>query len=210
MLEQKPEVLYSEIGDSSGKIARILSTLGFQQTGISSGAGRHPVWERQIASDADREALATQIDESIEARLETLKEKRQVLAGKAQAVDKDNPNKVDIEQVVNERLGQNDMLSPKESLTFFGYVGAKVRLARSIRNQGVGYSIMLDIKDADKTKIEELLKQSGQESGYRVEPMHSWVKKRNVGIRISSSFSHNSAALQGNVRALAHLAKQLQ
>lgn len=209
MLEQKPEALYSEIGDSSGKVEHILSTLGFQQTGISSGVGRHPIWERHIASDVDREALAAQIDKSIEARLEALKERRQVLADKAQAVDKDNPDKVDIEQVVNERLGHNDMLSPKESLTFFGYVGAKVRLARSIRNQGVGYSIMLDIKDADKAKIDELLKQTGQESGYRVEPMHSWVKKRDVGIRVSSSFSHNTAALQENVRTLAHLAGQL-
>lgn len=209
MLEQRPDALYSEIGDSSGKVEHILSTLGFQQTGVSSGVGRHPVWERQITSDADREALAAQIDQSIEARLEALKDKRQFLADKAQAVDKDNPDKVDIEQVVNERLGRNDMLSPKESLTFFGYVGAKVRLARSIRNQGIGYSIMLDIKDADKAQLEELLKQTGQESGYRVEPMHSWVKKRDIGVRVSSSFSHDATKLQGNVRTLAHLAEQL-
>lgn len=209
MLERRPEVLYSEIGDSSGKVEHILSTLGFQKTGISSGAGRHPVWERQIASDDDRQALATLIDDGIETRLDVLKDRYQLLAEKAQEVDKDNPDKVAIEQVVNERLGLSDMLSPKESLTFFGYVGAKVRLARSIRNKGVGYSIILDIKDTDKTKVEELLKQTGQENGCIVEPMYSWVKKRAVRVRVSSSFSHNADALQGNVRTLAHLAGQL-
>lgn len=209
MLDNNPDALYSKIGDNTGKVKHLLTSLGFQQTGVSSGVGRHPVWERQIASEDDRKALTTQIDQSIEARLDVLKDKREVLTQKAQEVDKDNPDKVDIEQVVAERLNYSNMLSPKESLTFFGYVGAKVRLARSIRNEGIGYSIMLDIKDIDRTKAEELLKETGQESGYRVEPMHSWVKKRDVGIRVSSSFSHDAAALQGNVRTLAHLAKQL-
>lgn len=210
MLELQPEILYSEIGDKEGKIEHLLTTLGYQYKGISQGAGRHPIWEVDISTPEARERYAQTLEQKVGEKIEGLTSLKDSIARKAEEVDMDNPYKVDIEEVVNKRLATTNIVNPQETTTFFGYSGGKVRLARSIENQGLGYYIMLDMRGVDEAKAREVVKTLIPEGQVSINPMYSYRNGMKViGTKIESNFSYNADYLQNSVKSLSTIAKSL-
>lgn len=209
LMEKDPDVLYAEVGDSTGKVQHLLEELGYEHRGKSSGAGQHPVWIREFTDVTDRKICTDKIRGALDERLPKIEQKQETMERKAEEVDKDNPYKVDVEQTVATRLATLDMFSPDNSVNFFGYTGGKLRLARSIRNGDHGYSIMLDVMDGDAETARRLLQDAGVEGRYRITPKHSFEKRRDVGIRITDNLTFDGATLTQDVQTLAKIGKQL-
>lgn len=205
LLFRQPDILETKIGDDSGKIEHLVRLLGYSFRGLSDGAGRHPIWAKDLLSDEDRSAFEVTLDREIEKRLGTLREKAGTLALKARSVDKDNPLNTDIKRTVEERLKTHNILSTNSGVTFFGYVGAPARIARSVANGDYGYSIMLDLKGVDADRVSQFL----DDGTFRLYNLDNQQRGSTPTLRVCTPLTYSPSELTGYTRRLANVATEL-
>ncbi len=206
LISQQPDVLEAKIGDDSGKIEHLMRLLGYSFSGISDGAGKHPVWTKDLLSDEDRSAFGFTLDREIKRRLDILRDKTDTLALKARTVDKDNPHSTNIALAVAERIKNSGTLANDSGITYFGYVGAPVRIAQSVKNGDYGHSIMLDLKGADPNKVSQLLK---EDENFKLSNLETYQQGSTPTLRVSSPLTLNSVELTAYTSRLANVAAEL-
>lgn len=163
LMESEPDVLHCQIADKTGKIYHLVKELNFHNSGEVSEKGAQPIWVREFFSEEERNTFKKYLETCIHNRLTKLARNKRKIQTQAMLVDIDNPDLVDIEQTVTERLKTPDLSDPFKTVTFFGYRGSKVRLtwlpAKMSSDEVAGYRIVLEVKDIDLTRAQAFLQE---------------------------------------------------
>ncbi|MCA9372162.1 GNAT family N-acetyltransferase [Candidatus Woesebacteria bacterium] len=207
LLAEGAEILITEEGDSTGKVKHLLEEQGFISKGVSTGAGRHPKWERTFQNSEERDIFAGQLEKGIAERILLLKDQKAVLTDKALETDVDNPLKVDVEDEVSSRLEIHDVISPDEPRTIFGYTGGRLRIARSTE-QPDGFSTFLDTREISIDDAKRLVRTLGYQNEFEITEVYKFTSSP-VHVRIASRRSRDPTLLKDHMRKLAIVGKRI-
>jgi len=209
LMESKPDFLYCEIADKTGKILNIIQELNFTNSNNISEKDGHPIWMREFISEEDRNTFIKQLEDAIKTRLIKISNIGDQIHAQAALLDVDNPDKLNFKLEAKKRINNENMNSSLRIVPFYGFKGSKIRLARLPKDENTGYRIILEVIHIDLIHSNKFLQDNNINRQFIISIQRSLRKKKTGKIKITTYPTWDISLLRQYALKFANIGEEL-